>query len=150
MPPEFVPVYSEQHQRWYFAKTAGFSQWEDPGYLSAMPAYGGSGASRGFGGGDAYGAPSGPPPGADYRGDGAVAGEKKNNDKRNMILGAAGGLAVGAVGAAVIADALGMFPVLLLSFPDFNGVLNDMHADPCWIKMTRMTNTVHLLMGRLP
>lgn len=72
-----------------------------------MPAYNGS-ASRGFGD-SGYAPPSGPPPGSNY-GEGAVV-EKKNNDKRNMMIGAAGGLAVGAVGAAVIAEALGMFNV---------------------------------------
>lgn len=82
-----------------------------------MPAYGGP-SSRGIGGSE-YAPPSGPPPpGGDYRGEGAAVGEKKNNDKRNMLIGAAGGLAVGAVGAAVIAEALGMFSRLYqLMFP---------------------------------
>lgn len=74
-----------------------------------MPAYGDY-AGRGVVGGSEYGPPSGPPPGAEYRGDdGAVVGEKKDHDKRNMMIAAAGGLAVGAVGAAVIAEAFGMF-----------------------------------------
>lgn len=72
-----------------------------------MPAYNGAGAgSRGFGGSE-YAPPSGPPPGGDYRGEGAVG--EKDNTKRNLALGVVGGVAAGVIGAVVVDEALGMF-----------------------------------------
>lgn len=82
-----------------------------------MPAYGDYTGSRGAGGD--FAPPSGPPPGGDYRGyDGSQQKPKEDHDKRNMMLAAGGALAVGAIGGAVLAEALGMsflncFPIFL-------------------------------------
>lgn len=79
-----------------------------------MPAYGDYAGSRGAGGD--FAPPSGPPPGGDYRGyDGSQQKPKEDHDKRNMMLAAGGALAVGAIGGAVIAEALGRSPFLSLS-----------------------------------
>lgn len=139
MPSQWVPVWFEAQQRWYFAETTGRSQWDAPFHIPAQPAYGDHssgtrGVDPGYGGAPAYGAAgaagaaaaySSPPPGQGYaspppQGYGAPPGapygqegypqeeKKKDNSTRNMMLGAAGGLAVGAVGGALIADALSM------------------------------------------
>lgn len=94
----------------------------DSGYGGAAP-YGAAAAGAGVGAAAAYaspppqgyGAPPGAPPGApygqDYRGQEGYPSEQKkekDNSTRNMMLGAAGGLAVGAIGGALIADALSM------------------------------------------
>lgn len=72
-----------------------------------MPAYGDYAGSRGAGGD--FAPPSGAPPGGDYRGyDGSQQKPKEDHDKRNMMLAAGGALAVGAIGGAVLAEALGM------------------------------------------
>ncbi|KAG8163930.1 hypothetical protein KVR01_005848 [Diaporthe batatas] len=136
-PPQWVPVWSEQQQRWFYAETNGRSQWDAPFHIPPQPAYGDHSSSRavdsGYGGAapygaaagagvgaaaaysspppdhgyaspppQGYGAPPGAPYGQDYRGQ----EEKKDNSTRNVMLGAAGGLAVGAIGGALIADAL--------------------------------------------
>lgn len=117
VPNQWLPVFSDQQQRWYFVETTGRSLWDAPGYVPPqppMPAYGDySGGSRGadYGSGaGGYGAPPpGPPPPSGAYGGGDVqqaAPPKENHDKRNMMMGAAAGLAVGAVGAAVVAEAL--------------------------------------------
>lgn len=88
-----------------------------------MPAYGDYAGSRGAGGESGYA--SGGGGGGEYRGDqggygggGVVEQEKKDNDKRNMMLAAGGALAVGVIGGAVIAEALGMCCLLFpFSFP---------------------------------
>lgn len=65
----------------------------------------GQGANRGFGdsyGNEQYGAPQN---GGSY---GAAVDPQKKSDKSGMLMGAAGGLAVGAIGGALIANAMGM------------------------------------------
>lgn len=124
VPNQWLPVYSDQLQRWYFVETTGRAQWDAPVYVPPqppMPAYGdyaGGSGTRGadYSSGGGYGAPpSGPPPSGSYGGGyndgdrGALQQQqppKENHDKRNMLMGAAAGLAVGAVGAAVVAEAL--------------------------------------------
>lgn len=117
VPGQWVPLFSEQHQRWYFVETTGRSLWDAPAYVAPqapMPAYGDYAGSRGAEGGYAAGAPGG-----EYRGDqGGYGGgeqQKKDNDKRNMMLAAGGALAVGAIGGAVLAEALGAYLLFLLS-----------------------------------
>lgn len=70
-----------------------------------MPAYGDYNGSRDVG----YGTPAGQPSGGEYYQPpaGAPPVKEENHDKRNMMLGAAAGLAVGAVGGALVMDALG-------------------------------------------
>lgn len=79
-----------------------------------MPAYGDYAGSRGA---DGYAPPSGPPPGDDYRGQGGYMEQKpkEDHDKRNMMLAAGGALAVGVVGGAVLAEALGLSPLVFSS-----------------------------------
>lgn len=61
-----------------------------------------------------YPPPQGPPPGQ-YNDSQADSGR---SDKTNMLIGAAGGLAVGAVGGALIAEALGScFAILIPTLP---------------------------------
>lgn len=146
MPSQWVPVWSAEQQRWYFAETSGRSLWEAPIHIPPQPAYGDHSGTRGvdsgYGGAapygaaaagagvgaaaaysspppdhgyaspppQGYGAPPGAPYGQDYRGQEGYPSEekKKDNSTRNVMLGAAGGLAVGAIGGALIADALGM------------------------------------------
>lgn len=110
VPGQWVPLFSEQHQRWYFVETTGRSLWDAPTYVppqAPMPAYGDYAGSRGAGGD--FAPPSGPPPGGDYRGYGDEQQKpKEDHDKRNMMLAAGGALAVGAVGGAILAEALGL------------------------------------------
>lgn len=145
VPSQWVPVWSAEQQRWYFAETSGRSLWEAPIHIPPQPAYGDQSGTRGvdsgYGGAapygaaaagagvgaaaayaspppgqgyaspppQGYGAPPGAPYGQDYRGQEGYPSEekKKDNSTRNVMLGAAGGLAVGAIGGALIADALG-------------------------------------------
>lgn len=107
VPGQWIPVFSAQHQRWYFVETTGRALWDAPVYIAPqppMPAYGDYDSSRGA----EYG---GAPPSGDYRGSETAVAEapKEDHDKRNMMLAAGGALAVGVVGGAVIAEALGMF-----------------------------------------
>lgn len=62
-------------------------------------------------GGPEYGALSGQGCGAPG---GGYGGERKKDGKGSMMLGAAGGLAAGAIGGAVLANVLGISPPLLL------------------------------------
>lgn len=137
LPQGWVPLYDHSQSRWYYAEPAtARTQWERPqdqGYGGPPP--GGDG-SRGFGGGydqqqqqyggqPQYGAPApgyggypqqqqqygGYPPQQQY---GAYPQQQytdpqadKNKDRKNMMLGAAGGLAAGAIGGALLANALG-------------------------------------------
>ncbi|CAN8104460.1 unnamed protein product [Discula destructiva] len=111
IPGQWVPLFSEQHQRWYFVETTGRSLWDAPVYIAPqapMPAYGDYAGARGGGAG---GYAAGPPAGGEYRGEGGYGYEQQkpveeDHDKRNMLLAAGGALAVGAIGGAVIAEAL--------------------------------------------
>lgn len=128
IPSGWTPRWDSQHQQWYYVEDAtGRSQWEAPGYDASRP----PADTRGH---DSYGG-SAPPPsghgqhesshGGGYNGGGGGYGgqgnygrdgggfyeqEKKDkgSNKNGMLLGAAGGLAVGAVGGALLANALGM------------------------------------------
>lgn len=86
-----------------------------PGQQGPDPYYGGGpGQDRGYHPG--YGPQGGYAPGYDYsQGGEHYSGEKSGkdkdkskDDKKAMLLAGAGGLAVGAVGGALIANALGM------------------------------------------
>ena len=72
------------------------------------PSAGGAGGydvNRGYGSGaGGYGAVM---PGYDQ------AGKPKDDGKKNMIMGAAAGVAVGAVGGAILANALGLSALLV-------------------------------------
>ncbi|KAI1737839.1 hypothetical protein F4680DRAFT_427207 [Xylaria scruposa] len=120
LPHGWIPQWDRQYQRWYYAEEAtGRTQWEAPGGRSfENRGYGPSGDynqsshgtpgyqsyghdsghdSRGY---DAHGS-SGYPPHPGY---GEAPAEKPKKDK--TLLYAAGGLAAGAIGGALIANAL--------------------------------------------
>ena len=100
----------------------GHSPYDDPnrGYGGAHGSQHGGEASGYYAGGNyaqhdqSYGHGGQPGGGGPYGGH--AAPEHKSN-KSGMLLGAAGGLAVGAVGGALIADALGMYLFPLLMTP---------------------------------
>ncbi|KAK4129830.1 hypothetical protein N657DRAFT_661042 [Parathielavia appendiculata] len=114
IPSGWTPRWDDQYQRWYYVEEAtGRSQWEAPGFDHS--AYRGDNRG-GYGPQTPYGAPSpgydshGVPSagGYDQTGHGEYRGDHKEDKKGHsgMLLGAAGGLAVGAVAGAVIAHEL--------------------------------------------
>lgn len=82
---------------------------------SGYGAGGYSGGGGGYGGGSGYGGDHGGQGqyggyGSEQRGDSyEPEKEKKSSNKSGMLLGVAGGLAVGAVGGALLNEALGKF-----------------------------------------
>lgn len=125
IPQGWEPQYDNQHQRWYYYEHAsGRSQWEAPGYQHQ-----GSGDTRGYetsggGGGGGYHG-GGVPYGGGYNQHGSSGGQgyehdrgdnnnnpygqsaKKKSSSSGMLLAGTGGLAVGAIGGAMLANALG-------------------------------------------
>jgi hypothetical protein len=130
-----VAQFDQASGRWYYIEQAtGISRWEPPASPapygqydhSQVPQYAGAYGSQGAypgqpapypgqppyqaqapypGQGGYYDPLMGAPPGGDYS---HSKGEKSDkDDKSKMLLGAAGGLAVGAVGGALVANALG-------------------------------------------
>lgn len=144
IPSGWVPQYDSHYQRWYyFEEATGRSQWEAPGYYPpggdeqrgygsheqhgsygahdqyGYSSHGGGGGGYGYGGGGydhGSGGGGGDPYGHHdpYGGDRGEKEKKKKSSSSGMLLGAAGGLAVGAVGGALIADALGTYAPLTL------------------------------------
>lgn len=122
-PAQWLPAYSEQYQRWFFAETTGRAAWQAPTQIAPQPAFTGDHASpapaRGYESGYPVAAigPPAPHANAPYPGRETTAygrpEAKKDNSARNMALGAAGGLVAGAIGGALVADAFGMscFPL---------------------------------------
>lgn len=127
LPSGWIPQWDRQYQRWYYAEEAtGRTQWEAPGaHGSDSRGWGSSGdhanVSHGGPGYSGYGHESGHNTGhyethgsghgqypseghGEYYEDGHVKEKKK---KDNTLLYAAGGLAAGAIGGALIAQALG-------------------------------------------
>ncbi|EEU45249.1 uncharacterized protein NECHADRAFT_93840 [Fusarium vanettenii 77-13-4] len=94
----------------------GYGSPPPPAGYGSPPPPGGYGGAPGYGspspyGAPGYGAPGGGYPHQDgghnpYGNEGERGGEKKKSGSSGMLLGAAGGLAVGAVGGALIANAL--------------------------------------------
>ncbi|KAI1418921.1 hypothetical protein F5Y12DRAFT_780625 [Xylaria sp. FL1777] len=122
LPQGWVPEWDQKYQRWYYAEEAtGHTQWEAPGARSSdsrgwaplgdhgassheTPGYGNYGhESRDYDtrGSSGYGQHSDGRYGGYH--DGGQPAEKK---KDHTLLYAAGGLAVGAIGGALIANAL--------------------------------------------
>lgn len=145
IPAGWVPQFDQQYQRWYYYEQAtGRSQWEAPGYNAggqgedrgwgshgdsshAAPGYGysshdshgygGHGGDQGYGHGDHGYGHSGEGHG-EYRGEENKT--KKKKDHSGLMMGAAGGLAVGAIGGALLANALGKTPFSKQNhFPNF-------------------------------
>ncbi|KAH8158499.1 hypothetical protein CIB48_g9747 [Xylaria polymorpha] len=122
--PGWIPQWDRQYQRWYYAEEAtGRTQWEAPGGRSSENrGWGPSGdynqSSHGTPGYEGYSHGTGHDPGHDARGYdthgssgyppnpgyGSAPPEKPKKDK--TLLYAAGGLAAGAIGGALIANAL--------------------------------------------
>lgn len=122
LPQGWIAQWDSQSGHYYYAEQAtGRTQWERPlpsGYSAGPPA-GYDSSTRGhdahYGGGQYGGASGGyyppqgyPPQGghydAGYSGDGHK--KEKKSGKGGVLLGAAGGLAAGAIGGALIANAL--------------------------------------------
>lgn len=119
IPQGWIPQFDQQYQRWYYVEEAsGRSQWEAPGFNAGGgsdtrgdPSHGGApsyGGGPGYGGAPGYGAPppqqyGGYPGGSPY----PQQQEKQKSGSSGMLLGAAGGIAAGAVGGALLANALG-------------------------------------------
>lgn len=128
LPSGWIPQWDRQYQRWYYAEEAtGRTQWEAPGARgSESRGWGPSGddgnVSHGGPGYDGYGHESGQSAGhydargsgygqypSEGRGEHYESGPVKEKKKKdNTLLYAAGGLAAGAIGGALIAQALGM------------------------------------------
>lgn len=122
IPSGWSPQWDAHYERWYYVEQAtGRAQWEAPGYSPPAQDHdargypsehsGGYGSSSGGGGGGYYGEQG-------YgHGDGGGGGEvysEKKSSSSGMLLGAAGGLAVGAIGGALLHEALGeAFPSTL-------------------------------------
>ncbi|PNY27075.1 Uncharacterized protein TCAP_02996, partial [Tolypocladium capitatum] len=91
LPRGWTPLFDQQHQRWYYVEEAtGQTQWEAPGYDPPPP-------------------PRGSRPGDDRRAYGQgyeVNKQKTGGGKGGVLLGATGGLAVGAIGGALLHHAL--------------------------------------------
>ena len=84
LPSGWLPQFDQHHQRWYYVDRAtSQSQWEAPGQFRDLRGY----RDDGYGGGDA-------------------AQRRGGSSKRGLVMGAAGGLAVGAVGGALLEHAL--------------------------------------------
>lgn len=131
-PPGWSPTWDQNSQRWYFTEHAtGRTQW-DPPNMGAVGGYGQAGyggapgfaqGDRGMGDGGYYGQsqPGGYPPqqggypnysgGSQpmYGADGTKDVKKEKKSGSNAMLYGAGGLAAGAVGGALLANALGKF-----------------------------------------
>lgn len=101
IPAGWIPQFDRQYQRWYYFEHAtGRSQWEVPGYYPPRPPMPGTG--QGY---DSRGQHNSSHSYHGYGGHGGQEhGEKKGHG--GMLLGAAGGLAVGAIGGALLANAL--------------------------------------------
>ena len=133
LPQGWVAQWDSQQSRYYYAEQAtGRTQWErplPPGY-SANPPMGGSDHTRGhgvpyagghgdyshggqYGGGHGGHGGYGGHHGDSHYGDGHH--KEKKSGKSGMLMGAAGGLAVGAIGGALVANALSM--ALTVLFP---------------------------------
>ena len=128
LPQGWIAQWDAQSSRYYYAEQAtSRTQWERPlpsGY-SANPPTGSDSHSRGHGvpyagghGGYPQGGPygggpyGGGPYGGGHYGDGHYSDghkKEKRSGKSGMLMGAAGGLAVGAIGGALVANALGMY-----------------------------------------
>jgi WW domain len=113
LPPGWIKQWDQNSQRWYFVEQAtGRTQWEPPSVMSQN--YGGQSAypPPHEGSRDMYPAPHGGQ--YDPHHDSA-----KKDKGINPMGAAAGGLAVGAVGGALVGHAMGMAPYLysLLTFP---------------------------------
>ncbi|KAK0735252.1 hypothetical protein B0T26DRAFT_691278 [Lasiosphaeria miniovina] len=100
IPTGWVPEWDERYQHWYYVDQAtGNSQWEAPGYdhsrsigndvhgASQNPGYSSSGAAH-------------PIPGAGYSSISGDHGKNKTKGPGGFLKGAAGGLAIDAVGKA--------------------------------------------------
>lgn len=102
-----MPQWDDHYQRWFYHDTAtGRSQWEAPGYVPPRPLMPGAGGrSADDGGRGVY---------HEYGGDGGYSDHKKTKGGHGgMLLGAAGGLAAG----ALIASALHGMCFILLALP---------------------------------
>jgi hypothetical protein len=119
VPAGWIAQFDQNSQRWYYVEQAtGRSQWEAPQPPAMSPPPPGPPAAyAGYSGYNSSPMPNDP----SKQGMGAVAaggkgdkdgkgedGKDKKKDKSNLLLGAAGGLAVGAIGGALIANKLGM------------------------------------------
>ncbi|KAI2618417.1 hypothetical protein GGR54DRAFT_640541 [Hypoxylon sp. NC1633] len=105
IPEGWVPQFDQQHQRWYYYEVAtGRSQWTAPGYNErGWGSHGESGHSSHDALG--YGSSHHDSHGYDSHGDyGTHEEEKKKKDHSGLLMGVAGGLAVGAIGGALLAD----------------------------------------------
>ncbi|KAJ9149238.1 hypothetical protein NKR23_g4330 [Pleurostoma richardsiae] len=111
IPSGWIPQWDHNYQRWFYIEQAtGRSQWEAPGYV-AVPSTMPEAEDRGYGGHN-Y------PPAGGYAGYGQGGGgyashpygtggeQREEKSHSGMLLGAAGGLAVGAIGGAMLANAL--------------------------------------------
>ena len=119
LPSGWQPLWDPVGQRWAYLETGnGRVDWNVP----VNPSYAHGDANRGFGDGHdghgghgGHGGYGGHEHDSYSHGHGGGYGEehkskdKAKDDKKNLMLGVAGGLAVGAVGGAVIANALGEF-----------------------------------------
>jgi hypothetical protein len=124
LPPGWLSQFDIQAQRWFYINQAtGGTTWESPnggshgGYQDASRGYGepysqGPGYNNNSGSGNYQGEP-----------------EKEKSDKSSMFLAAAGGLAVGAIGGALIANALGTLNQLTPLPNHFNNQTNPAEDD---------------------
>jgi hypothetical protein len=100
---------------WSVPTGPSFAQRDENGEFGNEYGSGGHGAYGAYGSGhDSHGYAGGPY--VDHNKD--LSKESKDKDKKNMMIGVAGGLAVGAIGGAVIANAIGepstLLPLILL------------------------------------
>lgn len=119
LPHGWIALHDAVQQRWYYGdKNTGRTQWERPidhSQGGGDRGHGGGGyghdQSRGYGGGYG-GAPQygGPQYGGYPQQHGGEYKDKGGKDNKKLMMGAAGGLAAGAVGGALLASALGTFP----------------------------------------
>ncbi|KAI9373533.1 hypothetical protein BJX61DRAFT_379119 [Aspergillus egyptiacus] len=113
VPPGWVAQFDHASQRWYYIEQAtGISRWEPPpspapygqGPPPQMPHYTGPYPGQPDAQYSGY-IPGMAPPGSDFP-HGSNGADKQKDDKSKMLLAGAGGLAVGAVGGALVANAL--------------------------------------------
>ena len=108
IPDGWAPQWDAHYARWYYVEQAtGRAQWEAPGYSASQghehdargyPAEHGGGYA---GGHDSYGGGHG------GYGEQGYSEKKSSSSSSGMLLGVAGGLAAGAVGGALLHEALG-------------------------------------------